>query len=56
MVFVSFPQRPFSLPALVAHRVLRRIERLGPEDILLGSIAAVFMGPWLAADRSPGAR
>jgi len=52
IVFVSFPARPFPLPALAAPRVLARARRLGAHAILLDSIAAAFAGPWLAA-RSP---
>ncbi|HEX2104021.1 MAG TPA: glycosyltransferase family 4 protein [Solirubrobacteraceae bacterium] len=50
VVFVSFPQRPFPLPALAAPRVLRRFRHLGADAVLLDSIAAAFAAPWLAAD------
>ncbi|MDQ3876162.1 MAG: glycosyltransferase family 4 protein, partial [Actinomycetota bacterium] len=49
IVFVSFPERPFPLPALAAARVLARAEALAPDAILLDSLAAAFAGPWLAA-------
>jgi len=49
MVFLSFPARPFPLPALASARVLGRARRLGAQAILLDSIAAAFAGPWLAA-------
>jgi glycosyltransferase involved in cell wall biosynthesis len=49
MLFLSFPARPFPLPALAAARVLGRARRLGAQAILLDSIAAAFAGPWLAA-------
>jgi len=54
IVFLSFPERPFPLPALVTPRVLRRARQLGVRAILLDSIAAAFAGPWLAA-RLPAA-
>jgi glycosyltransferase involved in cell wall biosynthesis len=49
IVFLSFPERRFPLPALAAPRVLARARRLGAHAILLDSIAAAFAGPWLAA-------
>jgi glycosyltransferase involved in cell wall biosynthesis len=49
IVFVSFPERPFPMPALAAARVLRRVRRLGAHAILLDSLAAAFAGPSLAA-------
>jgi len=48
IVFVSFPQRPFPLPALAAERVLRRVRHLGADAILVDSIAAAFAAPLLA--------
>src|SRR5919198_2799902 len=45
--FVSFPERPFPLVALEAPLVLRRARRLGARLLLLDSIAAAFLGPWL---------
>jgi glycosyltransferase involved in cell wall biosynthesis len=48
IIFLSFPARPFPLPALAAPRVLGRVRRLGARAILLDSIAAAFAGPWLA--------
>jgi glycosyltransferase involved in cell wall biosynthesis len=52
IVFVSFPERPFPLPALVGPRLLRRIRRLGAHAILVDSIAAAFAAPALMASRS----
>jgi glycosyltransferase involved in cell wall biosynthesis len=49
IVFLSFPPRPFPLPALAAARLFNRACRLGAHAILLDSIAAAFAGPWLAA-------
>ncbi|MGI8826424.1 MAG: glycosyltransferase family 4 protein [Chloroflexota bacterium] len=45
--FVSFPDRPFLLPALNARNVLRRARRSGARVIVLDSIAAGFLGPKL---------
>jgi glycosyltransferase involved in cell wall biosynthesis len=50
--FVSLPDRPFPLPALAGAAVLRRAERR--PVVVLDSIAAAFLGPWLGA-RRPGA-
>src|SRR5689334_19278755 len=49
IVFVSFPDRPFPLAALAAPSVLERIHAVGADVIVLDSIAAAFLGPWLAA-------
>ena len=48
IVFVSFPERPFPLPAFHAAAVLRRAKELGADALLLDSIAAAFAGPALA--------
>jgi glycosyltransferase involved in cell wall biosynthesis len=53
VVFVSFPSRPFPLPALAGPRVLGRARRRGVHAVLLDSIAAAFAGPWLAARTAP---
>lgn len=50
--FVSFPERPFPLAMLAAPTVLRRAHRLGPDVLVLDSIAAAFVGPWLSAQPS----
>jgi glycosyltransferase involved in cell wall biosynthesis len=42
--FVSFPDRPFPLPALAGAAVLRRTRA---DVLVLDSIAAAFLGPWL---------
>jgi glycosyltransferase involved in cell wall biosynthesis len=52
--FVSFPERPFPLAALDAPAVLRRARALGAQALVLDSIVAAFLGPWLAT-RPPGA-
>jgi glycosyltransferase involved in cell wall biosynthesis len=48
LLFVSFPDRPFPLPALAAPRVLRHAQRAAAEVLVLDSIAACFLGPWIA--------
>jgi glycosyltransferase involved in cell wall biosynthesis len=47
ITFVSFPDRPFPLAALHAPAVLRRCRALGADVLVLDSIAAAFLGPWL---------
>jgi glycosyltransferase involved in cell wall biosynthesis len=47
--FVSFPEHPFPLPAVAGPAVLRRAVR--SDVVVLDSIAAAFLGPWLAAWR-----
>jgi glycosyltransferase involved in cell wall biosynthesis len=42
--FVSFPERPFPLPALAGRAVLRQARA---DVVVLDSIAAAFLGPWL---------
>ncbi len=46
--FVSFPERPFPLAAVDARRVLRQAHRRGAQVLVLDSIAAAYLGPWLA--------
>lgn len=53
--FVSFPDRPFPLATLDGPAVLRSVRGLGADALVLDSIAAAFLGPWLAL-RDPGAR
>src|SRR5437879_683506 len=48
--FVSFPQRPFPLAVLDATRILSEIERIGPDIVVLDSIAAAFFS-WQAPRR-----
>jgi glycosyltransferase involved in cell wall biosynthesis len=45
--FASFPERPFPLAALAAPRVLRQARALGAQALVLDSIAAAFLAPWL---------
>ena len=49
--FVSFPERPFPLAARDAPAVLRHARSLGAQALVLDSIAAAFLGPWLVARR-----
>ncbi|HEY2958111.1 MAG TPA: glycosyltransferase family 4 protein [Actinomycetota bacterium] len=42
--FVCFPERPFPLPALAGRAVLRQA---AADVLVLDSIAAAFLGPWL---------
>jgi glycosyltransferase involved in cell wall biosynthesis len=51
--FVSFPVRRFPLPALAGPAVLRELARRRPDVVLLDSIAAAFLGPWLRGGRLP---
>jgi glycosyltransferase involved in cell wall biosynthesis len=48
--FVSFPDRPFPLPALAGPAVLGRA---GADVLVLDSIAAAFLSPWLPRSRYP---
>ena len=51
IAFVSFPERPFPLAARDAPAVLRRARALGAQALVLDSIAAAFLGPWLVTRR-----
>src|SRR5687767_5667943 len=48
LAFVSLPERPFPMAIADAPRALRHALRLGAEALVLDSIAAAFLGPWLA--------
>ncbi|HZA82022.1 MAG TPA: glycosyltransferase family 4 protein, partial [Actinomycetes bacterium] len=48
--FVSFPDRPFPLPALAGPAVLGRARA---DVVALDSIAAAFLSPWLRDERVP---
>jgi glycosyltransferase involved in cell wall biosynthesis len=50
--FLSFPARRFPLPALAGPALLRELTRRRPHVVLLDSIAAAFLGPWLRRGRS----
>jgi len=47
--FVSFPERPFPLPTLAGPAVLRQSRS---DVLVLDSIAAAFLGPWLPLHRT----
>ena len=49
--FVSVPTAPFPLPAVAGAAALRRAARPRPDVLLIDSIAAAYVGPWLAARR-----
>jgi glycosyltransferase involved in cell wall biosynthesis len=51
LAFVSFPERPFPLAAIDAGAILRRAHLLDPDALVLDSIAAAFLGPWLTLRR-----
>ena len=51
IVFLSFADLPFPLPALRGGGLLRRAEELGARAILVDSIAAAFAAPALARRR-----
>ena len=45
--FISFPDRRFPLATLSAPTVLRQSRAIGAQVLVLDSIAAAFLGPWL---------
>src|SRR4029453_15296514 len=47
--FVSFPDRPFPLPAVAGPRVRRQTR--DADVVALDSLAGAFLGPWLAPGR-----
>lgn len=53
MAFVSFPDWSFPLPVLLGRRILQKARALQPEVIVLDSIAAAFVAPWLRLHRLP---
>jgi glycosyltransferase involved in cell wall biosynthesis len=53
LVFGSFPAWPFPFPVLAGPRLLRSVSRQRPDVIVLDSIAAAFLAPWLPALRGP---
>src|ERR671937_715005 len=53
IAFVSIPERPFPLGLLDGPRLLGLVERRRPDALLLDSIAAAFVGPWLAVRPLP---
>jgi len=53
VVFVSLLAWRFPLPALAGRVVLRSVTRRRPDVLVLDSIAAAFLGPWLRRRRLP---
>ncbi|MGH8823740.1 MAG: glycosyltransferase family 4 protein [Jiangellaceae bacterium] len=51
VLFSSFPLYPFPLPALRAATVLREARASGADVVLVDSIAAGYLAPWLATHR-----
>ena len=51
--FVSVPSWRFPVPVLAGPAVLRSVIRQRPDVLLLDSIAAAFLGPWLWRRRLP---
>ena len=49
--FVSVPAAPFPLPLAAGPLVLRKVARQGPDLLLLDSIAAGYLAPWLPVRR-----
>jgi glycosyltransferase involved in cell wall biosynthesis len=45
--FVSFPERPVPLAIAAAPAVIAQARRRGADVVVLDSIAAAFLGPWL---------
>lgn len=53
LVFASFPAWPFPFPVLYGPRLLRVLSAQQADVVVLDSIAAAFLAPWLAAVRAP---
>jgi glycosyltransferase involved in cell wall biosynthesis len=51
VLFGSFPDHPFPLPALRASAVVREARAGGADVVLVDSIAAGYLAPWLATHR-----
>src|SRR6476646_7076505 len=51
--FVSVPRRPFPCAIADGHEVMRQLGRSGADVIVLDSIAAAFVGPWLSRREPP---
>jgi glycosyltransferase involved in cell wall biosynthesis len=50
--FVSFPERPFPLGVRDASMVLRRARSLGAQVLIIDSIVAASLGPWVTLRHS----
>lgn len=53
LAFTSFPGWPFPFPVLSGPRLLRALSVQRPDVVVLDSIAAAFLAPWIAAVRAP---
>jgi glycosyltransferase involved in cell wall biosynthesis len=53
LMFASFPAWPFPFPALYGPRLLGVLRAQDADVVVLDSIAAAFLAPWLAAVRVP---
>jgi glycosyltransferase involved in cell wall biosynthesis len=53
LAFASFPAWPFPFPFLYGPRMPRVLAGQRPDVVVLDSIAAAFLAPWLAAVRAP---
>src|SRR5436190_16030470 len=53
LMFAPFPAWPFPFPALYGPRLLRVLSGQHADVMVLDSIAAAFLAPWLAAVRAP---
>jgi glycosyltransferase involved in cell wall biosynthesis len=53
IAFSSLPQWPFPLPILAAPAAVRRARAARPDALVVDSIAAAFVAPWLATLRVP---
>lgn len=51
VAFVSVPAAPFPLPVATGPLVLSRVARQHPDVLLVDSIAAAYLAPWLPARR-----
>jgi glycosyltransferase involved in cell wall biosynthesis len=48
LTVVSYPDRPFPLPALSTRVVLTKVRAGRPDVVVVDSIVAAYLGPWLA--------
>jgi glycosyltransferase involved in cell wall biosynthesis len=53
MMFASFPAWPFPFPLGYGPRMLRVLSAQGADVVVLDSIAAAFLAPWMSAIRAP---
>src|SRR5436305_7331093 len=53
LMFASLPAWPFPFPVLYGPRLLRALSGQRGDVVVLDSIAAAFLAPWMAAVRAP---